>query len=93
MSGPRPRSHLATRCLSGSPAPIIRRPPSTIAGQVPSPADPPPGCRFHPRCPLARTPGVCVDEAPALRPRDRGPSHLAACHFSHDVASFTRPID
>ena len=46
-----------------------------IPGQLPSPADPPPGCRFAPRCPLARP--VCREKAPALRPI--GPDREVAC--------------
>ena len=46
-----------------------------IPGQLPSLAAPPPGCRFAPRCPLAR--GVCRERAPAMRAREEG--HEAAC--------------
>ena len=48
-----------------------------IAGEVPSPWNPPPGCRFHPRCPKAAP--LCRAERPLLRPvaTDRS----AACHF------------
>ena len=55
-----------------------------IAGTPPSPAALPPGCAFHPRCPLARVPGVCADEVPPLRPV--GGSH-SACHFAEEVPS------
>ncbi len=47
-----------------------------IAGDVPSPLDPPPGCRFHTRCPLAET--RCREETPTLRAV--GPDHLVACY-------------
>ena len=47
----------------------------TIAGMVPSLADLPPGCRFHPRCPAARP--ACRERAPA--PVEVGPGHRAAC--------------
>ena len=51
-----------------------------LAGDVPSPINPPSGCRFHPRCPKAQQ--RCVDEDPALVPRlGDGPIHTAACHF------------
>ncbi len=54
-----------------------------LVGDVPSPIDPPRGCRFHPRCPKATQ--VCVDQEPALLPRfDDPPNHAAACH--HPVA-------
>jgi oligopeptide/dipeptide ABC transporter ATP-binding protein len=47
-----------------------------LSGEVPSPLDPPPGCRFHPRCPVAMP--RCSTEAPALR-RVRGVQ--VACHL------------
>jgi len=49
---------------------------------VPSPVNPPSGCRFHPRCPLRRTlgdPAVCATDVPELD--DVGGGHLVACHF------------
>jgi oligopeptide/dipeptide ABC transporter ATP-binding protein len=48
-----------------------------LLGDVPSPIDPPSGCRFHPRCPKAQE--RCVHEAPPLEPKVSG--DLAACHF------------
>jgi oligopeptide transport system ATP-binding protein len=50
-----------------------------LAGAVPSPIHPPPGCRFHPRCPIAETPR-CVAESPVLR--EMVPAHWAACHLA-----------
>ncbi|MCL4188020.1 MAG: ABC transporter ATP-binding protein [Rhodobacteraceae bacterium] len=50
----------------------------TIAGDVPSAARPPPGCRFHTRCPIAVD--RCRSEAPALRPL--GPGRSVACHLA-----------
>jgi oligopeptide/dipeptide ABC transporter ATP-binding protein len=52
-----------------------------VAGDPPSPVDPPSGCRFHPRCPLAQEP-LCSSEDPALAPGPLTPFHLAACHFA-----------
>jgi len=47
-----------------------------LAGEVPSPMEPPPGCAFHPRCPLAID--ICHRETPELTPR-AGEGHRAAC--------------
>ncbi len=55
-----------------------------LPGDVPSPLTPPPGCAFHPRCPLARD--ICRKSAPALEPAGND-SHLSACFFSGEVAS------
>jgi oligopeptide/dipeptide ABC transporter ATP-binding protein len=48
-----------------------------LLGDVPSPIDPPSGCRFHPRCPKAQE--RCIHEVPPLEPKAAG--DLAACHF------------
>ncbi|HTW19439.1 MAG TPA: ABC transporter ATP-binding protein [Mycobacteriales bacterium] len=48
-----------------------------VRGELPSPINPPSGCRFRTRCPRAQQ--RCADEVPLLRPF--GPGHLAACHF------------
>ena len=45
---------------------------------IPSPAEPPPGCRFHPRCPIAVE--ACRREDPPLR--EIAPGHFAACHLA-----------
>lgn len=50
---------------------------AAIQGEIPSPLNPPSGCHFHPRCPLAMA--RCKTEAPALRPLAEG--HLSACHL------------
>ncbi|NDG39425.1 MAG: ABC transporter ATP-binding protein [Betaproteobacteria bacterium] len=54
----------------------IRRP--VIGGEVPSLLDPPPGCRFHTRCPHAMP--RCRVEVPLLR--QTGPGHFTACHLT-----------
>jgi oligopeptide/dipeptide ABC transporter ATP-binding protein len=52
-----------------------------LSGEVPSPINPPTGCRFHPRCAFARD--ICVYEIPELR--DTGNGHLVACHFAGEL--------
>lgn len=49
-----------------------------LSGEVPSPLDPPAGCVFHPRCPLADE--RCRSEVPVLR--DMGAGRMAACHHA-----------
>ncbi|HET9622181.1 MAG TPA: oligopeptide/dipeptide ABC transporter ATP-binding protein [Kofleriaceae bacterium] len=51
-----------------------------LQGDVPSPIDPPKGCPFHPRCPVADKPAACFQELPKLRVLQNGA--LAACHVA-----------
>jgi oligopeptide/dipeptide ABC transporter ATP-binding protein len=69
--------------LSASPIPdpAVRRDRIILKGDVPSPIDPPPGCRFHTRCLYAED--VCSQLEPQLK-EIRG-KHLAACHFAGSV--------
>jgi len=65
--------------LSAVPEPVPgrRRSRQVLQGDVPSPARPPKGCHFHPRCPIA--PARCAAEAPASR--IIAPGHAVACHM------------
>ena len=53
-----------------------------LQGDLPSPANPPSGCRFHTRCPF-RQPTRCDDEVPVLR--EALPGHRVACHWAEDI--------
>jgi oligopeptide transport system ATP-binding protein len=87
-SGP---GHPYTRALlSAVPIPDPkterRRKRVILTGDVPSPVNPPPGCRFHTRCWLYERlgrPEVCRTEEPPLR--EVRPAHQAACHFAEDA--------
>ena len=79
-----PRPPYTEILLSAVPVPNPRvRPQRTLLqGDPPSPANPPPGCRFHTRCPLAQP--VCREERPPLTPRDSATgtgTQWVACHF------------
>jgi oligopeptide/dipeptide ABC transporter ATP-binding protein len=69
--------------LSAAPVPDpkhkIER--TVLTGDVPRPIYPPPGCRFHTRCP--HTQDVCKTEKPKLL--DMGRNHFAACHFAGSI--------
>ncbi len=69
------------------PDPVLRRTRVILAGDVPSPVNPPSGCRFHPRCPLRAQlgePEICATDQPELISRSDllDGEHLAACHFA-----------
>lgn len=61
------------------PDPRARRDAPMPRGEIPNPINPPSGCRFHPRCPIAQD--VCKVERPVLKPVIGEPGHLAACHL------------
>jgi oligopeptide/dipeptide ABC transporter ATP-binding protein len=70
------------------PDPSRKRARILLEGDVPSPAAPPAGCPFHPRCPLYAQKGrpeVCKTTPPPLEPKGN-PAHRAACHFAGELA-------
>ncbi len=52
-------------------------------GDLPDPANPPTGCRFHTRCPYSQP--LCAAEEPILRAQDQAGGHLGACHFQDEL--------
>ncbi|MFT7474645.1 MAG: oligopeptide transport system ATP-binding protein [Verrucomicrobiales bacterium] len=57
-----------------------------LTGDIPSPANPPTGCNFHPRCPYAQE--RCREEDPKLRlvPTPDGDTRMVACHFAEELS-------
>lgn len=72
--------HPYTRALISAvpvPDPRAKRSEVVIKGEIPSPINPPSGCRFHTRCPIAEE--ICKSKEPPLI--DHGDQHYAACHL------------
>jgi peptide/nickel transport system ATP-binding protein len=84
-----PRHPYTKALLSAVPVPEpgAARERIILKGDVPSPINPPKGCRFHTRCPYAFE--RCRSEEPLLRPTEHG--HLAACHL-HDLPAAENPM-
>ncbi|NDJ51762.1 MAG: ABC transporter ATP-binding protein [Chloroflexi bacterium] len=61
------------------PDPTLRTDDPPIRGEIPNAINPPSGCRFHTRCPIAAD--ICSQEEPVLREVDGEPGHFAACHL------------
>jgi len=83
-----PRHPYTQALLAAAPEPDLlrRRAGAPLAGDVPSPAHPPPGCRFHTRCGFAEE--KCRIAPPALRAF--APGHQVACHRAEQIPSFAR---
>ncbi|MGC2316001.1 MAG: oligopeptide/dipeptide ABC transporter ATP-binding protein [Bradyrhizobium sp.] len=80
----RPR-HPYTEALLAAvpkPDPALRDQASAPAGEIADPANPPPGCAFHPRCPYANE--RCRTELPVLR--EISPAHWSACHRTAELS-------
>jgi oligopeptide/dipeptide ABC transporter ATP-binding protein len=79
----RPLHPYTIALLSGIPVPDVEHKPWRIvlSGDVPSPVDPPAGCRFHTRCPFAVD--HCLAEEPLLEAMESG--HHIACHRKHET--------
>jgi peptide/nickel transport system ATP-binding protein len=73
------------------PDPTVRRKRIILKGDVPSPINPPKGCRFHTRCPYAF--GRCSVEEPTLAPMidETGGKHFSACHL-HELPAAQNPL-
>ena len=80
-----PRHPYTQALLSAIPVPEPggSGPRMLLAGDVPSPAQPPSGCHFHTRCPHARP--RCAEAAPTLGADAPGPGHAVACHFWREI--------
>jgi oligopeptide/dipeptide ABC transporter ATP-binding protein len=80
----RPSHPYTHALLSAIPIPDVAHKQQRIvlSGDVPNPADPPPGCRFHTRCPFVMD--RCRAEEPLLEAVDTG--HRVACHRKHETA-------
>ena len=79
-----PRHPYTTSLLSAVPVPDpkAQRQRIVLQGEVPSPAAPPAGCPFNPRCPHPKKNDRCRTEPPALR--EVAPGQFAACHFAEE---------
>ncbi|OLO42319.1 peptide ABC transporter ATP-binding protein [Alkalihalophilus pseudofirmus] len=78
--------HPYTKALLSSipvpdPDPALKRERILLKGDVPSPIDPPSGCRFHTRCPFAID--ICKEEEPAIRELER--NHYVSCHIAEEL--------
>jgi oligopeptide/dipeptide ABC transporter ATP-binding protein len=78
-----PRHPYTEALLSAVPTadPNIKSERIVLEGDVPSPADPPTGCKFHPRCQYAKD--ICAQQNPEWR--EISPDHWTACHLTDEL--------
>ena len=92
----RKQEHPYTQALMSAipiPDPLLRRQRVILRGDVPSPVNPPKGCRFHPRCQLRQelgAPAICAEVIPPLI--ELGGEHECACHFRQPPGTLTPPV-
>ena len=82
----RPAHPYTLALIDAASAEVRDRPPIVLSGDIPSPADPPSGCRFHTRCWLYEQlgrPKICRTEQPPMT--EVLPNHASACHFASDA--------
>ncbi|HEY2491544.1 MAG TPA: dipeptide ABC transporter ATP-binding protein [Paenibacillus sp.] len=73
--------HPYTKALMSAipiPDPTLKRDRVVLKGDIPSPANPPSGCKFHTRCPIASD--ICKQQVPEYK--DVGSEHFVACHYA-----------
>ena len=93
----RKQEHPYTQALMSAipiPDPLLRRQRVILRGDVPSPVNPPSGCRFHPRCQLRQelgSPAICAATIPPLI--ELGGDHLCACHFRQPAGAPLPPVE
>jgi peptide/nickel transport system ATP-binding protein len=84
-----PRHPYTAALLASVPVadPRVRSGMTVLQGEVPSPANPPPGCHFHPRCPHALA--ICAKEPPTLE--EIAPGHFVSCHRARELTLSGQP--
>ncbi len=71
------------------PDPTTKKKRILLEGDIPTPLNPPSGCVFHTRCPIAQFP-ICSAQVPALL--EHKPGQFAACHFAGETIPETRVV-